>query len=188
MKKELEHLKKEMEEYIQDSETKSLKETLSNPLEEVHIPCDLKTIDIYNPFSMETSINEDIYSYLEDAYEMNKISLKLKIDFSFPEDTKEEEKDKIINLMRIHYARAAKRQGAEVTKSILLSLILLCIGSIFLTASFIVEYVFEQKLVFEILNIFAWVFIWECCHEFFFTISKTKTQRIKTLRLFDAIK
>ena len=80
-----------------------------------------------------------------------------------------------MKLFKVHYAILTKERKKENKRAIITSLFMVLIGAIILAIYFTISRlaVFEgNDIVKEILNIFAWVFIWEACDQLVFATSR----------------
>lgn len=152
------------------------------------IKLDLKNETIYKPYSNKTLLSNEIYDFIDESYDiLRQLDKPIKFQIEFDEAMDDNEKNKILNLIRIHYAVATMETKNKIKRTRILSEILLLIGAIFLSLYIIFEHFNLNYILCEIINIFGWVFIWEACHNFFLTNSANRLELVKNIKLYDAI-
>ncbi|MCB9499593.1 MAG: hypothetical protein H6689_03530 [Erysipelotrichaceae bacterium] len=137
---------------------------------------DLEKDPIYEDYSEESTLNPALYSFVEENFRLIKNKkLPLTVQFHFPKTIAKKERLKIMKLFKVHYAILTKERKKENKRAIITSLFMVLIGAIILAIYFTISRlaVFEgNDIVKEILNIFAWVFIWEACDQLVFATSR----------------
>lgn len=182
----VERINADIEEYIEDTMLPSYLE--SKDKREGFIYLDLRNVNIYNEYSGETLLEEGIYHFIDETYKMTKKRILLNLEIVYPQDMSLEERIKIKNLIKVHYAVAYKQAKQEIRKTKIVAWILLFIGALLFLLYGLLDW-YNVNFVFEgIIEIFSWVFIWESCNLFVFTNTENKMDMIKSLRLFDAVK
>jgi len=178
-----------IKEYKEDPNLKNFKETDNDST----IYVDLKKGDIYKEYSVNSLLNNGIFDFIESTFNLVDDKKKpLNIEFEFPLDMEENEKDRIIKLYKVHYANETKRAKKENTKDRIISLILLVFGFVLLGINIALKLIFKDNnpdydtIFSEIIDIFAWVFIWECCDLLIFSTAKNNLKAAKYFRLFTA--
>lgn len=152
------------------------------------IKLDLRGETIYKPYSNKSLLSTDIYDFINESYDILKqLDKPIKLQIEFDEDMSIEEKNNIINLVRIHYAIATMETKNTIKRTRVLSEILLFVGALFLSLYILFEHFSFNYILCEIINIFGWVFIWEACHNMFLTNSSNRIELVKNIKLYDAI-
>jgi hypothetical protein len=147
---------------------------------------DLTEDPIYKEYSGKALLNNDIYDFIEDAYSMAGNKSGLTLSFRFPSDMTSAEKDKILKLYRTHYAVRFKALRSKMKKQRIVSMILLFIGVVILATDIAIKVNNNNTILTEVIDIMAWVFIWQAGDIFFFgNFDDTKLAN-EYLRLFTA--
>ncbi|MCI2068149.1 MAG: hypothetical protein LKJ88_01040 [Bacilli bacterium] len=147
------------------------------------ITVDLSKIDIYKDCSSETLLNDAIYEFAEDMFSSYSDAEKVSFSFVFPEGMKDEEKQKIKDIFHIHYGSKYKAAKIRLRKQMILSLIFVFIGFILLSLHLIYTTYNADSIYGEIIEIFAWVFIWEAAEALFVNSIDNRSD----LNLFSAL-
>ncbi len=147
----------------------------------------MKDTDIYQPYSNETLIHEEVFNYIENLFHFVRKHHNIHILIDFPDNSSPEEQEKIKRLLRVHYAVMVKQTQNEIHRTNLKGTIILCIGALLFFIFGMLEW-FEVNFIFRgIIEIFSWVFIWEACNQYAFKNTENKLSKMKYMRLFDAI-
>lgn len=88
--------------------------------------------------------------------------------------------------LKEYYARHYKKNRRDLKRNSLLSLIMTVVGLFALTISLLLTYLWENAVVSEATNIFAWVFLWEAVDLFFLERMVLKAERDRCLRFIEA--
>lgn len=155
--------------------------------DKVIINLDLSNGEIYQNFSGDSLINQEIFDYVENILKYINKKDDFVIQIKFPESYKDEEKNKVIKLMKSHYAVEIIEVTKEIRKNNILTIILLIVGTLFFIVNEIVSYNHGNIIFLSILEIFAWVFIWEACYLYFFTNNSFRINRLKYIKIFKSI-
>lgn len=151
-----------------------------------HIYLDLSSKEIYQEFSNQSLLREEIFDFIEKTYPFTKRNSKLTIHITFAEETTSAEKKKIKDLIRIHYAIKFKETNHEIWKTNLKGTISLMIGAALFAVYGLLEWFNVNFIFIGIIEIFSWVFIWEACSLYTFTNGKNKLDRFKYFRLYNS--
>lgn len=179
----LKRINSDIEEYKKDLKLSNYSEENN----ECYIRLKLNNGEIYQPYSNETLIHEDVFNYIENVYHFVRRQNNIHILIDFPEDTSLEEQTKIKRLLRVHYAVMVKKTHNEIHKTTIRGTIILLIGALLFSIFGLLEW-FEVNFIFRgIIEIFSWVFIWEACNQYAFKNTENKVSRIKYIKLFDAL-
>lgn len=171
--------------YEIDSYSKN--ETLGNYIEkENRIILDLKDSPIYQPYSNQSLLCNEIYDFIENTYYFVKKRFDLQIKILFPDEMPQGERTKIKKIIKSHYAVLVKMNQIEKTKINIKSFILLIMGILFFVGYGLLVHYHVNSIFCNIIEIASWVFIWESCDLFFFQNTSNKVQFIKNLSLFEA--
>lgn len=127
-------------------------------------------------------LNSKLADYINESEKGIK-SKKLELDIKFDNKITEDEKIEFANTIRSYYSN----QYQEINKTILMydlvSIFLILVGMLFLVLHiFSSEYVFLEKM----LEIAAWVFVWEFIHITVFKRTLKVIDRKKIKKILDA--
>lgn len=150
------------------------------------INLDLTNRNIYKEDTDNSKLDEDIFIFLEDIFKLsnNKLSdflLKIK----YKENTSLKEKEKITRLLKLNYALKYQENKKQIKRTNIISLILLLIGALILVAFALLQIFIPDFVLNEIIDIFAWVFIWESCDLFVFRSSSLKIENRINMHFFN---
>lgn len=98
----------------------------------------------------------------------------------------EGEKTTYAGALREYALNSYRRVGREMRRNSLISFIMLGVGILGLIAVVLLSVFGENPVFSEILDIFAWVFVWEAVDLFFLERGKLRGERLRALRLYDA--
>src|SRR5574344_2095233 len=149
--------------YKSDKDLKAFEEGRENST----ITVNLSQGEIYKEYSGHDLLNHGIYDFVEDAYDLFNNKLHLTIHFIFPEDMGNDEKERIKKIFKTHYAIKFKNNKEKNRKQLILSLIFLFTGFFLITIHLLYTATNSTSVYGEILDIFAWVFVWEACETMF---------------------
>ncbi len=123
-------------------------------------------------------ISEEVATFLENSSQAipHKESLTLKINSNCID---EQEQQIYKNAIKNYYTNHLVSTKRELEKSFFIALILAVIGIIILTIAQIVGYHFESIIWAEVIDIAAWVFLWEAVDIFVF---RTRTLQLNKKR------
>lgn len=145
----------------------------------------LEKDNLYKPYSNNGLLNDEIFDYIYSAFKLVRKKRSLKLDISFADDINEQERIKIKNLIKKHYALEYQILKEKIKSKKRASFFCLVIGVFLLSLEILLYYFFKNQIVNEVIDIFSWVFIWEACDIIAFTVTKYNINRIQTLRLFE---
>ena len=140
---------------------------------------------MYKPYSNNGLLNDEIFDYIYSAFKLVRKKKSLKLDISFADDIDEQERIKIKNLIKKHYALEYQILKEKIRAKKHASFFCLVFGVLLLSLEILLYYFFKNQIVNEVIDIFSWVFIWEACDIIAFTVTKYNINRIQTLRLFE---
>lgn len=178
-------IENDIEEYQKDIHLSDVSE--NGKREKCIIRLDLRDQPIYQPYSGQHMLNDDIFSFIENTFKFVKKNWDLKIEILYPEEMDIKERQKIRQLIKAHYAISYKETRKKIRRTKLIAWILLIVGSLIFILYGLLEWYQVNFLFRGIIEIFSWVFIWESCDLFVFTNSSNKLELFKYLRLFDAV-
>lgn len=182
-KKEIDIFARSIEEYVAN-------EDLRNYIEKENqcvITLDLTQGEIYQNYSNQSLLSGEIFEFIENTFRYVDKRKELVIDIRFPKKMKEEEKRKIILLLKAHYAQNVNMSRKSIRRNKILAWILLIIGSLIFIGYGILDYLNIHFLFIGIMEVFSWVFIWESCYSFFFTNNEKRMQLMMYMKLFNSI-
>lgn len=182
-KQAVQKINADIEAYKQDLKLANYNENQND----CYIHIDLTKGEIYQPYSNESLLNEEIFSFIENTYHFVKKNAQLHLKISFPSEMKDDEKQKIMKLIQIHYAVSFKEITIEIHRTNVRGTIILLIGALLFFIYGLLEW-YQVNFIFRgIIEIFSWVFIWEACNQYVFTNTKNKVLRVKYFKLFNAL-
>lgn len=178
----LEELNKSLEEYKNDIQITPINEVNGTSI----ITIDLTKDSIYKPYSNQTLLEDGIFETIEYSMKFIKLTHPIKFEILFPEDMSIEERRKIKQLIKIHYALKTKNATKEKRNTNIKFLILLILGSIFFIVYGLLQWYNVNFIFINIIEIFSWVFIWAACEELFFTKLEKQRDILNYLKLFNS--
>jgi hypothetical protein len=177
---------KKLDQYIEDYRADKTLGSYEENDGQGTIYLDLSKDSIYKEYSGDTLLNNDIYDFIEDTYSLVPNKTGISLSFRFPSSMTKEEREKIIKLYRTHYAVRYKAIRSKIRKQRISSIALLFIGIIFLIWDVIFKIQNPDSIYVEVIDIFAWVFIWQAGDIFIFNSFDDSLQAKEYLRLFTA--
>lgn len=147
---------------------------------------DLTEDNLYQPFSGKTRLNEDIFNYLDSYFFILKKLKRFNIEVKFNSDVKEEEKEEIIKKIKTRYIIDFEGASKKISESRRKAFISLIIGIIFLALNITFTYLFNNEILKEVIDIFAWVFIWEACDLYTFSSLNYSLDKAKDVKFYEA--
>jgi hypothetical protein len=179
---ELKKLNTYIEEYRSDQSIGSYVEADGHST----IYIDLTKDPIYKEYSGGNLLNNNIYDFIEDTYAFAKPGIDLSVSFKFPATMSEQEKSKIKQLYHSHYAIKYKALKQDMRKERIIAWIFMFIGVVLLSLDIAFKVQEPDSVATEVLDIFAWVFIWQAGDMFVFSSLQNYRQANIYLRLFTA--
>ncbi len=144
---------------------------------------DLTTDDFYKAYSTESLLKPEVYSFIEDTYDIFVTNeKKFKLEIEYPKDMDIEERLKIETLIAVHYAIECDEIRYDIKREFMIGSFLLLLGIIIMVISYIVRQ--YTSLVGEIIQIISWAFIWESALRFFLQNTANYRERIKYKELY----
>lgn len=144
---------------------------------------DLTTDDFYKAYSTESLLKPEVYSFIEDTYDVFVTNEKrFKLDIEFPSDMEYEEKLKIETLIAVHYAVECDEIRYDIFREFLIGSGLLVLGLIVLALSYFLRK--YNDLAGEVIQIISWAFIWEAALRFFLQNTANYRDRHKYKELY----
>lgn len=147
---------------------------------------DLTEDNLYQPFSGKTRLNEDIFNYLDSYFFILKKLKRFNIEVKFNSDVKKEEKEEIIKKIKTRYIIDFEGASKKISESRRKAFISLIIGIIFLALNITFTYLFNNEILKEVIDIFAWVFIWEACDLYTFSSLNYSLDKAKDVKFYEA--
>jgi hypothetical protein len=152
-----------------------------------YIPVSVRVEDsILSPFSPKghPTISGEFAEFLDSQYTEMKRNEKLHIDIEC--DTIDDDERLLYEgAIRSYYKAQEKRKTNEIVRNNIIALIMLIIGALVLTLS-VMFYVFSHEIIGEIIDIVAWVFVWESVDLFFIHRSILLRERAKCKYFIEA--
>ncbi len=178
---------KYLKEIKKDIENRNKKLYLENKDRLNDIDIYLTKDNTYQEFSNNTLINENIYTCIEEKFKLfNTLNLKYNINLIFDDSFKEDEKERVKEIIKDHYAIKSIDKRISIRRTNIASLICLITGILLLTLYSVLSLHLKYEYS-EILSIFAWVFVWESCDLFCFSNASNKKDEIKYNLIYDSI-
>ena len=146
---------------------------------------DLASSPIYQAYSSSSMLNDEIFNFVEDSFRIVRKKDHINLKIIYPEGMDEVEKNKIVRLFKAHYASKYIENREDIKRTKIFAWISLAIGAALLIAKTLLSFYKLSFLFDEIIDIFAWVFIWESCDLFTFTNNSNRMKEIRYLRLFN---
>lgn len=154
--------------------TKKYVESLIYPDGRAHISVDLTNVDeLYSPYSYKEDMKPDIFEYIDEKTFYTPVEIPLVVNFDVGDVSdlrKARIKKSFIDHYRLFYED--KRRELRINKTV--AWVLLAIGMTALIISTGAKLAIKAAsipdipLIFEMLQIFSWVFVWEAISKFFF--------------------
>ncbi len=140
--------------------------------------------DYYNEYDADDlTLSDDILSFINNRVENISNKYNIVLEFDTPQIS-EEEKDKILTIVRSHYGLSYFRKQKVLKANKYKSLVFFLIGALFLVLS---NYVLDYGLIMsDILSIAGWVSLWETLSILLFDNLKFRANRINIDRLYNA--
>lgn len=171
-----------LEEFIEtrDISKYTLKENSST------IFIDLSQQTIYQEYSGNKILNEQLFAYIEKAYSYTRKNANLQLRILFPEEMSLEERENIRQMMQFHYAIEFQEINKAIIRTNIKGTISLIVGAILFFIFGLLEW-YKVNFIFQgIIEIFSWVFIWEACDSYAFTNSANRLRRLQLFKIYRA--
>lgn len=184
MKKKLdvEKLKKEIGSYLSDESFLNYSEDEDKATIHIYLNHD----NAYDAISGNSLLNSDIYQSIDETLSYIDKKKKVCIELHFEGDFEDKEKERIYKAFKVHYAQEVLKGKKQSFRIKMLSLVLLIVGALFLISDGLLL-AFGNNFIFQnIIEIIAWVFIWEATNVFFFENASNKREFIKNIVIFNA--
>ncbi|MFA6645310.1 MAG: hypothetical protein WCS76_02980 [Bacilli bacterium] len=154
--------------------TKKYVESLIYPDGKAHISVDLTNVDeLYSPYSYKEDMKPDIFEYIDEKTYYTPVEIPLIVNFDVG-DVSDLRKSRIKKSFLDHYRLIYEDKRRELKINRAVAWVLFAIGMIALVISTIAKLAMNAAqipdipLIFEMLQIFSWVFLWESISKFFF--------------------
>jgi len=154
--------------------TKKYVESLIYPDGRAHISVDLTNIDeLYSPYSYKEDMKPDIFEYIDEKTYYTPVEVPLVINLDVG-DVSDLRKSRIRKSFLDHYRLIYEDKRRELKINRAVAWVLFGVGMSALVVSAIAKLAMnaaqipEIPLVFEMFQIFSWVFLWEAISKFFF--------------------
>lgn len=143
--------------------------------------------DFYSPYSVkgDDTLHPELDNYILEAERNIKLNKKLKINIYTDKDETTSHQQ-IKKAFRMHYASKLATAESQLRKDLFISLIFLVTGILFLGLYLVSIFHDWHLAVSSILDIVAWVFLWEFVDKFAIQNSFTRLQKKRYLRLVKA--
>ncbi len=152
-----------------------------------YIPVSIRVEDsILSPFSPKgnPTISSEFAEFLDSQYTEMTANDQLHIDIEC-DTIDDDEKILYEGAIRSYYKAAETRKTKELFRNNIIALIMVIIGIVVLTVS-VLFYVFSHEIVGEIIDIVAWVFVWEAVDLFFLRSPTLIRERMKCRHFIEA--
>ncbi len=142
--------------------------------------------NIYDSYSKNSLLNKDIYDSIKETFSYIDKKKEIQFEFHFEKNIEEKEKQKIKRAFKAHYAQEVLKGKKQSFRIKIISLILLLVGALFLITDGILLALGNHFIFQNIIEIVAWVFIWEAANAFFFENASNKKEWLENIRIFEA--
>jgi hypothetical protein len=152
-----------------------------------YIPVSVRVEEsILSPFSPKgnPTISSEFAEFLDSQYTEMKANDQLHIDIEC-DTIDDEERVLYEGAIRSYYRAEEVKKTKEIIRNNFIALIMLIIGIVVIAVS-VFFYVFSHNIVGEIIDIVAWVFVWEAVDLFFFRSPILIRERLKCKHFIDA--
>ena len=133
-----------------------------------------------SPFSgvNDAVISDELAGFVENRVGFVRTNESVKLSFrgSCIEET---EKKSYTNAIRAYYKEESNATKRELSRNRFIAFIMLAIGVLIIALSIFVNYTYESEIWSEVLDIVAWVLIWECVDILLFKNRENKMNMIK---------
>ncbi len=179
---DVEKIKNEISSYLKDDTFLNYSEDENSSTIHLYFNKD----NLYDAFSKSSLLNPDIYESVQETLSYVDKKKKVKFEFHFSEDISSEEKERVKKAFKAHYAQEVLRSKKQSFKNKILALVLLLVGAIFLIVDGILLALGNQFIFQNIIEIVAWVFIWEAANVFFFENASTRKEWVEYVLIFQS--
>lgn len=162
--------------------TKSTHDDTDEIIINIKADADEQIFSSYN-YDNKTSINSELASYLWDNAKLAKPYKKLKLQVFCKENV---EKTEVENAIKSHYRREYIEVKDELRKTNIFSLVCMILGVLSLGILLALHTIFDNYFLVSIIDIVAWVFIWEAVDAFFLQRTGLKHKCRILMRLYSA--
>lgn len=153
---------------------------------EASLVLDLTEENIYQPFSSKTVLNNDIFDYLDPYFYLFRKLKKINIECVFPESFPKEEKEEVIKKIKNHYVLDYEGNDKKIRNSRWMAFFSLIIGILLLALNITLSIFTDNQIANEVIDIFAWVFVWEACDLYTFSSLNYSVNKAKAFKFFNA--
>lgn len=148
---------------------------------------DLANIEIYQSLSNESLLNPEIFDYIESVFKVIRHkNSDLEIQINYKEGTSEKEKEKIKSLLKLHYALNYEDAKKKMRHTNITAFVCLFIGAVILSVYAVAVHFDLNEIFREIIDIFAWVFVWESCDLLAFEKNEDRREKLRSFMLYKA--
>lgn len=138
---------------------------------------------LFSPYCCaDTKLNPELGKYLYDRCADNPFADKVTVNIHTDNIDGDTVRQSIINYVKDSYRDAVK----SIKRNTFISITMTAMGIAFLAVLFALNYFFDNVYVNTVLEIAAWVFIWEAVDCFFLERPKIKARCIVLLKLYTA--
>lgn len=141
--------------------------------------------ELYSGYNYDKNevLNPALESFLLEKAEALPVKSKLRIKFFSDIFIKEQE---LCAAIKNKFKSEFENYQRKLKKTALFSLVVLILGILFLGVFILEEMFFKNPVLSIILEIAAWVFIWEAVDSFFLQRAALKEKRMQMARIYDA--
>lgn len=150
---------------------------------DMNVKCDDDFLSVYSSSTIPT-VNTEVAEFIENNAEPipphEPISLRI-------HGKTIDDGEKIIyeKAIRTYYKEKFDKNKKELHRNNIISSLLLFFGILVLALAIFVDYVFESAIWAEVIDIFAWVLIWEAADTLLFKSHALRTKKIKYSSFID---
>ena len=131
----------------------------------------------------DDALNSELGEYISDKAKEAPIKDEIKIKFHTADDVTAEEAEQTV---KNHFRAAYKSTKKEIGRISVISLIMTLLGIVALTALILINHFTDNLYITSIVEIAAWVFIWEAVDYFFLQRPVVKAKCVLIQRIYTA--
>lgn len=144
-----------------------------------------KEDDILSPFSMDKPIiSNELAEFLD--HHLRPMVIKNGIHLQVYSLNKLEKEKEYESAIRNYYKNVLLEKNREIKKNKIISLFMLIFGTLILTLSIIFSFFERLTIVASIIDIIAWVFIWEAVDLHFLQRPKIELEELKAFEMINS--
>ena len=140
--------------------------------------------DFYSPYSPKgyKLLNPEMIDYIDEYSKGIPAKQELTLRIS-AQNKSDDSKDRIEKTIRRTYAEKIASVNDDLRRNLMSSIIFMIVGLIFLVGVIITSTYEFSEAIYEVLDIIAWVFIWEAVDTFFMERHKKRVEKIKYAKI-----